>query len=81
MIIPEPLLNLVIDILRAEKRPELFRFVDKCCLMSDRAELWLAMLKLYSNEKLDELGSVFVRAKAHLNAKEFEKLNQSWQCE
>jgi len=55
-------LQLGIDILRAEQRPELFRFVDKCCLMSDQAELWLAMLKLYSNEKLDELGSVFVRA-------------------
>ena len=47
--------------------------------MQSSAEMWIELLQLYSREKLNELGNVFLRAKSHLSPTEFESLNQRWQ--
>ena len=65
--------------LQGEYESDIIRFVDKCCLMQSSAEMWIELLQLYSREKLNELGNVFLRAKSHLSPTEFESLNQRWQ--
>ena len=62
-----------------DNRTQCIKFAEKCCNMESHATLWFELLKLYSSEKLDEVGNVFHRAKGALNPEEFEKLNQLWQ--
>ena len=68
-----------VELMEGDHGADLFRFVDKCCLMSSSATMWMELLRLYSAKQLNDLGSVFLRAKSHLSPKEFELLNQRWQ--